>query len=52
MLSVDLNDDYVEPEHPCKLCHGEGAIGTGLSDSFVDASDAMPCPACDGTGEE
>lgn len=38
----------------CPTCHGEGYIGTGYSDSFVDASDAMPCPnpECDAGGDD
>jgi DnaJ-class molecular chaperone len=34
----------------CSTCNGEGAVGTGLSNSFVDASDAMLCPDCGGSG--
>lgn len=52
MVLADTDDDYVEPADPCTLCKGEGAIGTGLSESFVDASDAMECPRCGGSGED
>lgn len=41
-----------EPENPCSMCGGEGEIGTGYSYSFVDSSDAMRCPRCEGDGEE
>lgn len=47
-----IEEVCTEPEHPCSMCHGEGYVGTGYSTSFVDASDAMECPRCEGTGEE
>ena len=43
-------DKFPEPTDPCLLCAGEGAIGTGYSNSFADCSDAMECPQCEGTG--
>lgn len=47
-----IEEVHTDPEHPCSMCDGEGYLGTGYSNSFVDASDAMPCPRCETTGED